>query len=356
MERPRIRYASCGSARVAWQECGDGPETLVMIPPLAQHIEMLWEQPAFTRPIRRLATSLHFVLYDKLGTGLSDPRSCPARLDDRLNELLAVLDDTNTRQSWLLGLSEGGIIALAAAHHFPERICGLVLSSTTSGAGGFDRASSYGSMPTRADFLEFFDEVVAHWGTAATRSLTHFAPTVRTVPAMQRWIPAYERSSASPAMIGTLVRSSLALDADPFVENICQPTLVIHQTGDLVLPVAMGRMLADRLPGSRYVEVEGNDHFAWFSPTVDDQLDEFFDFIGVPIPSSRASAAWDPWATLTGTERRVARLVQLGLRNREIAATLGISRRTVENHLSRCYAKLSLRSRTELALRDDVAR
>jgi DNA-binding CsgD family transcriptional regulator len=109
-------------------------------------------------------------------------------------------------------------------------------------------------------------------------------------------------------------------------------------------------MLADRIERARYVELPGDDHFSWVSPSIDRQLDLIFDFTGVTGGGPRVSAVWDPWSALTPSERRIVGLAQRGLTNTEIATQLKLSSRTVENHLARAYAKLGVRSRTELAL------
>lgn len=353
VDAPPVRYAPSSAGRVAWQEVGDGPVTFVVIPPLVQHVEMLWEQPVFWRAINRISRRARYVQYDKLGTGLSEPRDTPASLDDRLDELDAVLGAAGVERAWLLGLSEGGTIAIAAAHHLGDRVAGLVLVSTSSGVGGFRRASEFGPMPTSADFRAFFADVGVLWGTPDTLTLSHFAPTLRSIPGMKQWVPAYERAGASRTQMGPIVRSSLFLDADPYVELIRQPTLVLHARGDLVLPVACGRMLGARIPGARYVECEGRDHYAWASPTIDDQLDEIFSFAGLPASGSPASGQGDLTTALTGTERRVVRLVQLGMRDDDVARSLGLSSRAFEDHLARGCAKLGVRSRAELAALDD---
>ena len=135
VQAPPIQYAASARGQIAYQEFGAGP-AVVIVPPLAQHIEMMWEQPAFWRPLQRLASGFRLVLFDKLGTGLSDPAPQPANRDERVEELRAVLDATRIERAWLLGLSEGGIIALAAASGvLAERVEGLLLQSTFSGNG-----------------------------------------------------------------------------------------------------------------------------------------------------------------------------------------------------------------------------
>jgi len=354
VESPQIRFAVTARGKVAYQELGDAKTSLVLVPPLAQHIEMMWEQPVFWRPIRRLASALRFIQYDKLGTGLSDPSNGRASTDERLEELTAVLDAAGVERTWLAGFSEGGVIALAAAARLPERVAGLVLISTYSGNSALSEAAAYGPVPNKRDFRGFFEQVVTHWGTPATLTLSDFAPSLRAIPALSRWIPRYERAAASPAMIGSLMASGLSLDSTSLLAGIEQPALVVHLANDRVIPAAFGRMLGQRLKRASYAELEGSDHFSWVSPNIDEQIDLIFEFIGVHGGGPRVSAVWDPWAALTPSERRIVALVQRGLTNAQIAEQLGISSRTVENHLARAYGKLGVRSRTELALLNRV--
>ncbi len=350
MDAPPIAFADTLRGKVAFQVVGDHATPLVIVPPLAQHIEMMWEQPVFWRPITRLASAFRCVQYDKLGTGLSDPAPVPGSLDDRLAELAAVLDAAHIERAWLLGLSEGGVIAQAAAARMPERVLGLALISSYSGNTALGEAAAHGTVPERRAWRAFFEEVVARWGSPSTVTLRDFAPSLRAIPAMARWIPRYERAAASPGMIGALVASSFGLDATPLLPEIRKPTLVIHLSGDRVIPPAFGRMLGKRIEGARYVELPGSDHFSWVSPSVDEQIDLLFEFANVRGAGQRVGAVWDPASVLTTSERRIVRLAQRGLTNAEIARQLKLSPRTVENHLSRAYAKLGVRSRTELAL------
>jgi len=354
VEVPSIRYAASARGKLAYQEFGSGP-ALLIVPPLAQHIEMMWEQPAFWRPLQRLASGFRVVIFDKLGTGLSDPVGERSTLDQRVDELGTLLDAAGIERAWLLGLSEGGVIALAAAGGvLAARVEGLLLLSAYSGSGAIARASAYGPVPDRAAYRTFFDEVVARWGTDETLILRDFASSLRTIPSMVRWIPRYERASASPAMIGGLMKSGFGLDATDLLPLVQQRALVVHMSRDRVVPASFGKMLAALLPNARYVEFEGEDHFSWVSPHVDEIIDVLFEFVGVRGEGQRVRVVWDPWSVLTLSERRVVGLVQRGLTNGEVAVSLKISPRTVENHLTRAYSKLGVRSRTELALLSSI--
>jgi pimeloyl-ACP methyl ester carboxylesterase len=152
---PRIRFAATARGKVAFQELGDATTPFLLVPPLAQNIEMMWEQPIFWRPIQRMASAFRFIQYDKLGTGLSDPPRGPAGIEERLDELRAVLDATGVERAWVGGFSEGGVIALAAAARMPERVAGLVLISTYSGNSALGEAGAYGAVPSKRELPEW---------------------------------------------------------------------------------------------------------------------------------------------------------------------------------------------------------
>jgi pimeloyl-ACP methyl ester carboxylesterase/DNA-binding CsgD family transcriptional regulator len=351
VEVPAPRFAPSVRGSVAYQSVGVGPTALVVLPPLAQNIEKMWEQPAFWRPIHRLARSIRFVHYDKLGTGSSDPVAAPASLDERVEELVAVLDAAEVDRAWLLGLSEGGIVAIAAAAAIPERVAGLVLVNTTSGGRARPDLERHGPVRTAEETIAYFTDVADRWATQGSRVLADFGPSLRGVPGIESWIEGYERAAASPAMIHSLLAGALSMDATPELSSITVPTLVVHHRGDRVIPVAYGRWLAESIDGARYVELDGDDHFAWVAPSVDELIDTILETIGNPGSSAGKQRGLTPWDTLTSAERRVTRLVQRGSTNAEVAGQLGVSVRTVETQLSRVYGKLGVRSRTELAIR-----
>lgn len=363
MEVPDIRYVATPAGSIAWQVTGpvDAPP-LVFVPPLAQHIEMMWQKAAFWRPITRLTTRVRMVQFDKLGTGLSDPVEQPHDLGERVDQVVAVMDAAGVERAAVLGLSEGGVTAAALAARHPDRVAALVLGDTLAGTADLDGVAAFGPLGAPADIIDFWQRFVAAWGTADTLTLTDFAPSLAADDAMRRWVPSYERASASPLLIGRWVRSALALDVTAELDAIEAPTLVIHLTGDRVIPVAHGRYLAHRIAGAELVELDGDDHFLWVSPVIDDAIDAIHAFLdrhewALPPGAGAAGAGtgeirrhWDPYATLTPSERRCARLAQRGLTNAAIAETLGLSVRTVENHLSRSFTKLGVASRVELAL------
>jgi pimeloyl-ACP methyl ester carboxylesterase/DNA-binding CsgD family transcriptional regulator len=358
VQAPTVQYAHTPAGAVAWQECGapDAPP-LVCTPPLAQHVEMMWEKPAYWRPILRLASRVRYLQYDKLGTGLSDPINEPADLAGRVGQLVAVLDAAGIERATVLGFSEGGTTAVATAAWHPERVAALVLASAVAGNSDRRGLAEYGELPAPDTIRRFWQNFAARWGRPETLSLTHIAPSVRSDPAMRAWVPRYERAAASPVLIHRWVKSALALDAVPLLPEVRTPTLVMHLSGDRIVPVASGRYLADHIAGAEYREFDGNDHFLWLSADTDEYIDTIHTFLARHDlaahdggPGSRSRSLWDPYDSLTPGERRCVRLAQRGLTNAAIAESLGLSVRTVENNLSRAFGKLGVRSRVELAL------
>src|SRR5262249_33732714 len=155
------------------------------------------------------------------------------------------------------------------------------------------RASAYGPVPDRVAYRAFFDRVVACWGTEETVILRDFAPSLQSIPSMTQWIPRYERASASPAMIGRLMKSSFGLDATDLLPLVKQRVLVTPLSDDRVVPASFWKMLGALIPNARYVELPGSDHFSWVSPRVDEIIDLFFEFVGVRGEGQRVNAVWD---------------------------------------------------------------
>ena len=213
------------------------------------------------------------------------------------------------------------------------------------------RTRRHGPVRTADDTIRYFIEVADRWATPQSLVLPDFGPSLRGIPGIETWLEGYERAAASPAMIHALLASALSLDVTPVLATLRAPTLVVHHRGDRVIPASHGRFLAESIPGARFVEIDGDDHFAWVAPSVDDLIDEILALTGAKPSAAGRQRGLTPWDTLTTAERRVARLVQRGAMNAEVADRLGVSVRTVETQLSRVYSKLAVRSRTELAIR-----
>ncbi len=279
---PPIQYAQSVGARIAYQVIGDGPVTMVGIPPFAQNIEIMWERPEFARMFARMATFARVVHFDKRGTGMSDRTPMPT-LDERVDDTRAVMDAAGVERAVLYGVSEGGPLAILFARTYPERVSSLILHGTSARFVGDETPAE---RDQRRAWFALFAQV---WGTDDSFTLRLLAPSV-TDPSYVAWEPRYERQSATPPDLAELFALTEDIDVTALLPHITVPTLVIHRTGDFFVPVERGRELAAAIPNARLAEVEGIDHLAHIGDT-DSWLDIVEEFVtGTPVMRHGAPA------------------------------------------------------------------
>jgi class 3 adenylate cyclase len=277
--QPETQYAKSGDVHIAYQVFGKGPLNIIFAPPAFCNVEHWWAHPDATRWLLRLASYARVAMFDKRGTGMSDPVADLPGLDQRMDDLRAVMEAAHMEEAALLGVSEGGpLTALFAATH-PEQCRALLLY------GSFARFASW--LPTEEAMAQFLDYVDHAWGTGG--SLPLFAPTRANDPIFQRWWGRFERLGASPATAKNLMRMNSQIDVSDIVSTIRVPTLVIHRTEDVTINVEGGRYLAQKIPGARYIELPGKDHL----PFVGDNTDEISDAIEEFLTGSRPPVAFD---------------------------------------------------------------
>jgi pimeloyl-ACP methyl ester carboxylesterase/class 3 adenylate cyclase len=265
---PTTRYAKSGDAHIAYQVFGSGPVDLVYVPGFVSHLENVWDQPDLSRWLLRLARFARVIMFDKRGTGLSDRVGDLPSFDQRMDDVRAVMDSAGIDRAAVLGMSEGGPLAMLFAATYPDRCSALVLYGT------FARFSSW--IPTAEKLQAMLAYIDKDWGSGATSE--HFAPSRRDDPAFQQWVGRFERLGASPSAAMALMRMNSQVDVTGILAAIRVPTLVIHRTGDQVVAVDGGRFLAEHIPGARYVELPGIDHFAYIGDNTSkivDQIEEF---------------------------------------------------------------------------------
>lgn len=291
-----VRYARVGGASLAYQIWGEGPATIVAIPPMAQNIELTWERPEYRRMLTRLGSFAQVLHFDKRGTGASDRCAHMPTMDQRVEDLAAVMDAAGIHRAHLLGVSEGGPVALLFAVTYAERVDGVVLM----GSGARIVAEE-----TTSDRTELW---LAGWGTDETITLDVFAPSVASDPSYRAWEPRYERQSASPAALRELLAMIRAIDVRPLLASITAPVLVLHRRGDRVMPVELARETAAGIPNARLVELDGEDHFAQVGD-VDGWLDHVEEFttgsVGRREPAVAAGAVRVEIRTMGGFSVRV---------------------------------------------------
>lgn len=276
---PETRYAKSGDVHIAYQVFGDGPVNLVVAPPFVSNIENFWDEPDFARWLSRLGGYARVLMFDKRGTGMSDRISELPGVDQRIDDLRAVMDAAGMDRAAVLGMSEGGPLAAFFAATFPDRCQALVLYGT------FARFASW--LPTQEALDNFLGYIDEHWGSGG--SLPLFGPSRQNDAAFQRWWGRFERLGASPAAAKALMRMNSQIDISNIVPTIRVPTLVIHRTGDVTIDVEGGRFLAQNIPGACYIELAGDDHI----PFIGDNGMEIADMIGEFLTGSKAPVVAD---------------------------------------------------------------
>ncbi|MFN8174100.1 MAG: adenylate/guanylate cyclase domain-containing protein [Solirubrobacteraceae bacterium] len=261
MKTPPTQYARAGETSIAYQVVGDGPIDLVLVLGFATHLEVQWEAPPLARLFERLSSFSRLIIFDKRGSGLSDPVSEVPTLEQRIDDVRAVMDAAGSERAALFGISEGGPMSVLFAATHPERASALVLY------GAMARTTEAPDYPwgSPADaLLESAAEFIApYWGREAKGTVELFAPSLADDPAVVEFTARMERSAASPAMVQRIFEMFLDIDVRAILPTIHVPTLVLHRHGDRVVNWRAGQDLAERIPGARYVELEGIDHLPW---------------------------------------------------------------------------------------------
>ena len=277
VEVPETVYAKSGDVFIAYQSLGaGGPIDYVCLPPLISNIDVIWECPQAVRFMRRLARLGRYVHFDKRGQGMSDRDSGTPTIDERVDDLLAVMDAVGVEKAALAGASEGAATAALFAATYPERVSHLVMYGSFAALTQSDRYE----LGFPAEFLdEFFAGWAAKWGTPETLTLSlGCASMIDAGESFVRWLNRYEQHSSSPGNLLASLRWIRDIDVTSILSSIRAPTLVIHSTTDQTIPIDNGRWMAAHIAGARFVEVAGVDHLPWFGDQdqVLSAMEEFF--------------------------------------------------------------------------------
>jgi pimeloyl-ACP methyl ester carboxylesterase/class 3 adenylate cyclase len=261
MSPPPTQYARSGDASIAYQVVGDGPLDLVLVLGFATHLELQWESPAFARFFERLSSFSRLIIFDKRGTGLSDPVTEVPTLEQRIDDVRAVMDAAGSERAALLGISEGGPMSVLFAATHPERVTALVLYGAM---GRTTEAPDYPWASPAEALREAAAEFIApYWGQQAEGMVELFSPSFAGDPQVAEFTARLERSAASPAMVQQIFEMFLDIDVRAILPTIHVPTLVVHRRGDRVVNRRAGQELAEQIPSARYVELPGIDHLPW---------------------------------------------------------------------------------------------
>jgi pimeloyl-ACP methyl ester carboxylesterase/DNA-binding winged helix-turn-helix (wHTH) protein len=275
-ETPRTRYTRSGDVNLAYQVLGDGPIDLVFVMGWVSHLDYFWTEPSFARFLRRLATFSRLILFDKRGTGLSDrvPVGALPTLEQRMDDVRAVMDAVGSKRAVVCGVSEGGAMSALFAATYPERTAALIM------IGAYARRirdAGYPWGPTPEERDAFLREIQDQWGGPV--GLETRAPSMAGDERFREWWAGYLRTAASPAAAVALTRMNSEADVRDVLPTIRVPTLVLHRAGDRCLLAEEGRYVAERIPQARYRELPGDDHL----PFVGDQdalIGEVEEFVG----------------------------------------------------------------------------
>jgi len=269
MEPIRTRYAKNGDINVAYQVFGEGNVDLVMVPGFISHIENYWDEPNLARWLRKVGSFARVILFDKQGTGLSDRSSKVPGMDERMDDVRAVMDEVGVDQAALFGISEGGSLATLFAASHPERSKALILY------GAFAQFKSW--FPTQEALEGLFQYIDSAWGSG--ESMPMFTPSMTEDPAFKEWWGKFERLGASPGAAKKIMRLNSQIDITDILPSVKVPTLVIHRADDVTVNVQGGRLLAERIPNAKYVELPGVDHLPMVGENSDRILDEMAQFL-----------------------------------------------------------------------------
>jgi len=261
---PKIRYAKSGDVNIAYTVTGEGPLDLVFVPGWVSHVEALWELPLTAQFFERLSSFARLILFDKRGTGLSDrvPVKELPTLEERMDDVRAVMDAVGSERAVIFGLSEGGPMALLFAATYPERTSALALFGT------FAKPDFVQNMMGQldVDFRQFEKTLEEKWAEGWP-GLEIWAPSIASIDGAQEAWARGMRAGASPAAAIALIRMVGSIDVRDILSSIHVPTVIMHREGDRAVGIGCAREMAELMPEAKLVEFPGEDHVPWVGDT-----------------------------------------------------------------------------------------
>jgi len=277
--RPATRYAKSGDVHIAYHLFGNGSANIILMPGFVSHIDNYWDQPGLNRYLCQLGSRARMAMFDKRGTGMSDKVDALPGMDERMDDVRAVMDAAGFETAFVMGVSEGGPLAALFAAHHPERCDGLIMY------GAFARFKHW--VPDDAALQQLFDYIESDWGSG--KSLPQFAPGVADDPEFVRWWGKFERLGGTPGATIALMKMNSQIDISHVLPTIQVPTLVIHRSNDVLIDIEAGRQLAAEIPGAQYVELPGYDHLPFVGNNRDDITDAILRFLEHPAKREKSS-------------------------------------------------------------------
>ena len=324
---PIVRYARSGEVDVAYAMLGEGPPDIVLVDGSITHLRVLWEEPRYRRFCERLASFARLIRFDKRGMGMSD-RVRAGTLEERMDDIRAVLDAAGSERAAMIGISEGGPLSLLFAAAHPERVEALVL------LGAEVKEETTDDWPagewTREQFEAAMQQVPRHWGEG--RVIDYVVPSLAGDPWLREWAGRLQLEAGTPGDAERFMRMAFEIDVRDVVPAVKVPTLVVHRTGDRVCNVENGRFLAANIPGARYLELPGDDHAVWVGEHADEIPGEIQELLtgARDAPAPERVLATVLFTDIVGSTERAARLG-----DREWADLLRTHHATVRQELAR---------------------
>jgi DNA-binding SARP family transcriptional activator/pimeloyl-ACP methyl ester carboxylesterase len=285
LDHPDTRYVHHAGANVAYQAFGQGATDLIFLPGYVSHLELRWEEPRLASLYRRLAGCSRLIMIDKRGTGLSDRSGGLPAADQQIADIAAVMDAVHSERAVLFGVSDGGVLSLLFAAAHPERVAGVITYAAFAAyAPEPDSGGGYSH-----EFRHLLTDMEGRHFVLDQPDLEQLvqvmAPSRADDSGFIRWLGRYVRLSAGPGGTATAFQALKAIDIRRLLPTLERPALVLHRSGDRVVPAATARYLAEHLPNARHVELPGDDHVIW-AGDVDAIADEVERFLMVLAPGS----------------------------------------------------------------------
>jgi serine/threonine protein kinase/pimeloyl-ACP methyl ester carboxylesterase len=279
-EVPRTRYAPSGELHIAYQTVGEGPVDVVLLVGWLSHVEIGWQNDRFARFVQALSRFARVILFDKRGMGMSDRAFESSTIEDRVDDLQAVLDHAGSRRAFLLGVAEGASTAATFAAFRPSRVNGVILYGATARVL---EAPDYPHGMPLADVDLAIAAIRERWGEPVFVEAE--APSTGGDSAFREWLALYMRMAASPGTAIHTLKLNARLDLRQVLRRVHVPAVVLHRSGDEVIPIDAGRDLAARIAGARFVALEGADHLPFVGDTAA-MLAHIEAFVGESPPPS----------------------------------------------------------------------
>ncbi|MEM1121996.1 MAG: alpha/beta fold hydrolase [Bacteroidota bacterium] len=263
MRKPNTHYTKSGRINIAYQVFGSGDVDLVYIPGWVSNIDWMWSCPELVDFLETLGKSARVILFDKRGTGLSDRVVELSTLEERMDDIRAVMDAVRSERAILFGHSEGGSASALFAATYPNRTIALI----TFGIFAKRRASpDYPWAPTDEERQEVYDMIENSWG-GGDMNLESLAPSKANDKQFMDWLANYFRSGASPSAALVLTQMNTQVDIIDILPSINVPTLMMQRVNDIDVKIEEGRFIAERIKDAKFVEFNGNDHLFWAGNT-----------------------------------------------------------------------------------------